>query len=68
MVSKASELFPEPETPVITVSWLCGMSSETSFRLWTRAPRIEIWVFQLVSVANSDKAAALSISLSQEED
>src|SRR6185437_1208174 len=40
MVSNASELLPEPETPVITVSWLCGISSEMFLRLWTRAPRI----------------------------
>src|SRR4051794_41000981 len=40
MVSKTSELFPEPETPVTTVSLLCGMASDTFLRLWTRAPRM----------------------------
>lgn len=42
MVSKTSEDFPEPDTPVTTVSWLCGISTVTFFRLWTRAPRIRI--------------------------
>lgn len=42
MVSKASELLPEPETPVTTVNWLWGISSETFLRLWTRAPRMRI--------------------------
>src|SRR5215470_13192957 len=39
MVSKASEDFPEPETPVTTVSALCGISTSMSLRLCTRAPR-----------------------------
>jgi hypothetical protein len=39
-VSKASEDFPDPDTPVITVNWLWGIESETFLRLWTRAPRI----------------------------
>src|SRR5688500_10993973 len=41
MVSKTSEDLPDPETPVTTVSSLCGMSTEIFFRLWTRAPRID---------------------------
>src|SRR6188474_2754673 len=41
MVSKTSDDLPDPETPVTTVSSLCGMSTETFFRLWTRAPRID---------------------------
>ena len=40
MVSNAKEDFPDPETPVITVILLWGIESETSLRLWTRAPRI----------------------------
>src|SRR5579864_3779109 len=39
MVSKASDDFPEPETPVTTVKVLWGTSKSTFFRLWTRAPR-----------------------------
>src|SRR5713101_5918528 len=42
MVSKASEDFPDPDTPVITVKRLCGIASEMSFRLCTRAPRISM--------------------------
>lgn len=41
MVSKTSEDLPDPDTPVTTVSWLCGMSTEMFLRLWTRAPRID---------------------------
>lgn len=40
MVSNASEDLPDPETPLTTVSFPCGMSQETFFRLWVRAPRI----------------------------
>lgn len=39
MVSKASEDFPEPERPVITVSELRGIATVTFFRLCWRAPR-----------------------------
>src|SRR5690242_13094832 len=39
MVSKASEDLPEPLTPVTTVMALCGTSTVTFLRLWTRAPR-----------------------------
>jgi hypothetical protein len=33
MVSKANELFPDPETPLITVSIPWGISQEMFFRL-----------------------------------
>src|SRR6185312_9379000 len=39
MVSKASELLPEPDRPVSTTSCSRGMSTETFFRLCSRAPR-----------------------------
>src|ERR1700685_2679159 len=42
MVSNASDDLPEPDTPVMTVNWLCGSDSEMSLRLWTRAPRIRM--------------------------
>jgi hypothetical protein len=38
IVSKTSELFPEPETPVNTVSRRFGISMLTSLRLFSRAP------------------------------
>jgi len=46
MVSKTSELLPDPDTPVNTVSWRFGISTLTSLRLFTRAPctRIRSWM------------------------
>jgi hypothetical protein len=41
-VSNASELLPEPLTPVITISLFFGSLSETSRRLCSRAPRMTI--------------------------
>src|SRR5688572_17540587 len=38
MVPNTSELFPEPETPVNTVSRRLGSSTLTSLRLFARAP------------------------------
>src|SRR5205823_4104053 len=45
MVSNTSELLPEPETPVNTVSRRFGRSTLTSLRLFTRAPctRMRSW-------------------------
>jgi CDP-6-deoxy-D-xylo-4-hexulose-3-dehydrase len=34
--------FPEPESPVITTNLSRGISSDTFFKLWVRAPRIRI--------------------------
>jgi len=42
MVSKASDDFPEPLTPVTTIMALCGISTLIFFKLWTRAPRTRI--------------------------
>src|SRR6266852_8987911 len=39
-VSKAREDFPEPETPVMTVTRSWGMARETFFRLFCLAPSI----------------------------
>src|SRR5207249_1038684 len=46
MVPNTSELLPEPETPVNTVSRRFGISTLTSLRLFTRAPctRIRSWL------------------------
>src|SRR5262252_5937784 len=38
MVSNAREDLPDPLTPVTTVMALCGTSTVTFLRLWTRAP------------------------------
>ena len=38
MVSNTNELFPEPETPVNTMSRRFGSSRLTSLRLFSRAP------------------------------
>src|SRR5262252_9274982 len=39
MVSNARDDLPDPLTPLTTVIALCGISTVTFFRLWTRAPR-----------------------------
>src|SRR5437016_11779666 len=46
MVLNTSELLPEPETPVNTVSRRFGISTLMSLRLFTRAPctRIRSWL------------------------
>jgi hypothetical protein len=46
MVWKTSELLPEPETPVKTVRRRLGMSTDTFFRLFSRAPltRMRSWL------------------------
>ena len=38
MVLNAKELFPDPDTPVITTSLFLGMSTLTSFKLFSLAP------------------------------
>src|ERR1041384_2598374 len=47
MVSKASDDFPEPERPVITVSESRGISTSTFLRLCSRAPRMEMFFSML---------------------
>ena len=46
IVPNTSELLPEPETPVNTVSRRFGISTLMSLRLFTRAPctRIRSWL------------------------
>src|SRR3954464_14915151 len=53
MVSKASEDWPEPDSPVRTMSWLRGRSTSTFLRLWTRAPRT---VIQSCDMSNSQES------------
>jgi len=61
MVSKTSELLPEPDTPVNTVSLRFGSSTLTSLRLFTRAPvtRIRSWVSATCGVTDSGAVAVL---------
>ena len=61
MVSKTSELLPEPDTPVNTVSLRFGSSTLTSLRLFTRAPvtRIRSWVSATCGVTDSAAVAVL---------
>src|SRR5215208_6681345 len=55
MVPNTRELLPEPETPVNTVSRRFGISTLTSFRLFTRAPctRIRSWLSAACSLIAS---------------
>lgn len=50
VVSNTSELLPEPDTPVKTVSRRLGSSTLTAFRLFSRAPwtRIRSWLSALI--------------------
>jgi hypothetical protein len=41
-VSKASDDFPDPDKPVITISLFRGRLREIFFRLWVLAPLIFI--------------------------
>ena len=41
--SNAKEDFPDPESPVITVNELRGITTSTFFRLCTRAPHTHIF-------------------------
>src|SRR5215212_9437297 len=43
MVSKASDDFPDPLTPVMTTSERAGNVTSTFLRLCVRAPRTTIW-------------------------
>src|SRR4051812_15993001 len=65
MVPKTSELLPEPDTPVKTVSRRFGISRLTSLRLFTRAPvtRIRSWLSATCSICCSDSPAAIAHQL-----
>ena len=60
IVPNTSELLPEPETPVNTVSRRFAISTLTSLRLFTRAPctRIRSWLS-----ASVDAGAFVSVVL-----
>ena len=60
MVPNTSDDLPDPETPVNTVSRRLGISTLTSFRLFTRAPwtRIRSWLSALRRTLTSFAASA----------
>jgi hypothetical protein len=47
-VSKASDDLPEPDNPVITTSLLRGTSTLMFFRLFTRAPLMEMYLLSAI--------------------
>src|SRR3954470_19995611 len=61
IVPNTSELLPEPETPVNTVSRRLGISMLTSLRLFSRAPwtRIRSWL----SATAADRVSVLVATL-----
>src|SRR5262249_15416244 len=61
MVSKASEDFPEPLRPVITVKVLRGISTEMFFRLCWRAPLTVIFLMDM-GLINLGKRAGTAAS------
>src|SRR3954452_4301008 len=54
IVPNTSELLPDPDTPVNTVSRRLGISTLTSLRLFTRAPstRIRSWLSAACAAAD----------------
>src|SRR3954453_7548428 len=59
IVSNTSELLPEPETPVNTVSRRLGISTLMSLRLLTRAPWTRIRSWLSASGSSGDRAPVL---------
>src|SRR5216683_3108555 len=62
IVPNTSELLPEPETPVNTVSRRFGISTLTSLRLFTRAPctRIRSW---LSAICNARDCVSVLVAM-----
>ena len=65
IVPNTSELLPEPETPVNTVSRRFGSSTLTSLRLFTRAPctRIRSWLSAACSVGDRVSGLVAVVSM-----
>src|ERR1700710_2074551 len=61
MVPNTSELLPEPETPVNTVSRRFGSSTSTSLRLLTRAPWTRIRSWRSAMCSSVDGASDLAV-------
>jgi len=63
MVAKTSELLPEPEMPVNTVSRRLGISTLMSLRLFTRAPCTRIRSWRSAPCGEGDGASVLVVVL-----
>src|SRR6188474_1276998 len=63
IVPKTSELLPEPETPVNTVSRRFGSSTLTSLRLFTRAPCTRIRSLLSATCRAGDCVSVLVVTL-----
>src|SRR4051812_6521546 len=63
MVSNTSELLPEPETPVNTVSRRFGISTLTSLRLFSRAPCTRIRSWRSAARSAGDRVSVLGAVL-----
>ena len=48
IVSKAKELLPDPDTPVITTSLFLGIEMSISFKLCSLAPRMFIFLSSIL--------------------
>src|SRR5579864_5777958 len=68
MVSKASEDFPDPETPVTTVMALCGISKSMFLRLWTRAPRTTILSLEASDIRIQEAAIQTQLRMGVSEE
>src|SRR5438128_12384674 len=62
MVSKASEDFPEPLTPVTTVIWFMGIENEMFLRLLTRAPRTSMAFSVMVNLCRRSQTGIQALS------
>src|SRR5688572_23978088 len=59
IVLNTSELLPEPETPVNTVSRRFGSSTLTSLRLFTRAPCTRITSWRSATCSSGERVSVL---------
>src|SRR5215510_1535918 len=67
MVPNTSDDLPEPETPVNTVSRRLGISTLTSFRLFSRAPRTRIRSWRSAGCGLEEAVADARASVSDAE-